>query len=71
MDKQLQAAEKQREKINKDMGNFRQDIDTQKVPITKAFSSSELMFLWRIVALLFFPVDFKPHTVVKSIITLI
>ncbi|KAF7697443.1 DNA repair protein RAD50 [Silurus meridionalis] len=28
---QLTEAEKQREKINKDIGNFRQDIDTQKV----------------------------------------
>lgn len=28
---QLTEAEKQREKINKDMGNIRQDIDTQKV----------------------------------------
>ncbi|XP_056140912.1 DNA repair protein RAD50 [Lampris incognitus] len=28
---QLHEAEKQREKINKDMGNIRQDIDTQKV----------------------------------------
>lgn len=28
---QLAEAEKQREKINKDMGNIRQDIDTQKV----------------------------------------
>lgn len=32
MDKQLHEAEKQREKINKDIGNIRQDIDTQKVP---------------------------------------
>ncbi len=32
MEKQLQEAEKQREKINKDIGNVRQDIDTQKVP---------------------------------------
>lgn len=31
VDKQLHEAEKHREKINKDMGNFRQDIDTQKV----------------------------------------
>jgi len=31
VDKQLHEAEKQREKTNKDMGNIRQDIDTQKV----------------------------------------
>lgn len=28
---QLHEAEKQKEKINKEMGNIRQDIDTQKV----------------------------------------
>uniref|UniRef100_A0A672RDC9 RAD50 double strand break repair protein n=1 Tax=Sinocyclocheilus grahami TaxID=75366 RepID=A0A672RDC9_SINGR len=31
VDKQLHETEKQREKINKDIGNIRQDIDTQKV----------------------------------------
>lgn len=31
MEKQLHEAEKHREKTNKDMGNIRQDIDTQKV----------------------------------------
>ncbi|KAF4098237.1 DNA repair protein RAD50 [Onychostoma macrolepis] len=31
VDKQLHEAENQREKINKDIGNIRQDIDTQKV----------------------------------------
>lgn len=30
---QLHEAEKQKEKINKDMGNIRQDIDTQKVQL--------------------------------------
>lgn len=49
MEKQLHDAEKQREKINKDMGNLRQDIDTQKV-LTKTFLSSELMcFIWHVV----------------------
>lgn len=52
MDKQLHEAEKQREKINKDMGNFRQDIDTQKVPtkvlwidVLMAYSRSSAFFV--------------------------
>lgn len=50
---QLHDAEKQKEKINREMGNIRQDIDTQKVwppeSLLSSFVSSCLLFstLWR------------------------
>lgn len=36
---QLHEAEKQKEKINKDMGNIRQDIDTQKVQLQDLYGT--------------------------------
>lgn len=44
---QLHEAEKHKEKINKEMGNIRQDIDTQKVQDNRANTVSCFVTLKR------------------------